>query len=161
VLTDGRLVYGEDGGEESKVFHVRDGFGMKLAQRAGLKVGILSGRESGALASRARELGLDCAILGRTDKAAAFAELLAAQRTAAERVAYAGDDLVDLPVLLRCGLSFAPADAVPEVAARVDWLLERPGGQGAAREMCEIVLKARGEWERIVLPFLSGGAPTG
>jgi 3-deoxy-D-manno-octulosonate 8-phosphate phosphatase (KDO 8-P phosphatase) len=162
-MTDGRLFY-DGGGERYKVFHVRDGLGLKLAQRAGLQVGILSGRENQALANRAEELGIDCVILDRTDKGQAFAEFLAERRTAPERVGYLGDDLVDLPVILRCGLSFATHDAVPEVCARVDWILELSGGHGAVREMCEVVLKARGDWERVVLPFLSdgtGGGPPG
>jgi 3-deoxy-D-manno-octulosonate 8-phosphate phosphatase (KDO 8-P phosphatase) len=154
-MTDGRLVYDGDG-ERHKVFHVRDGLGLRLARRAGLKVGILSGRENAALARRAAELEVDRVILDRADKASAFAELLAAEETAPARVAYIGDDLVDLPVILRCGLSFAPADAVPEVAARVDWVLDLPGGRGAVREMCELILKARGDWERLVLPFFAG-----
>ena len=100
VLTDGRLIYGPEG-EHVKVFHVRDGLALKLAQRAGLKVGILSGRTSGALAARAQDLALDAVILDRSDKAAAFAEFLAARGVDPERVAYAGDDLLDLPVLRR------------------------------------------------------------
>jgi 3-deoxy-D-manno-octulosonate 8-phosphate phosphatase (KDO 8-P phosphatase) len=155
VLTDGRLVYDGDG-ERQKVFYVRDGLGLKLARQAGLKVGLLSGRENAALANRARELSLDCLILDRSDKGEAFAEFLQEAGTSPERVAAIGDDLIDLPVLLRCGLSFAPADAVPEVAGRVDWLLALPGGGGAVREMCEVILKARRDWERLVLPFLSG-----
>ncbi|HXO43548.1 MAG TPA: hypothetical protein VN999_19015, partial [Thermoanaerobaculia bacterium] len=127
VLTDGRLLYGADG-EQWKVFDVHDGIGLKLAQRAGLKVGLLSGRQSRALEARAQELGLDALIMHRDDKAAAFGELLAARGLAAARVAYMGDDLVDLPVLLACGLSFAPADAVPDVRSRVHHVLSRPGG---------------------------------
>ena len=156
VLTDGRLVYGAEG-EQWKVFHVHDGVGLKLAHDAGLKVGILSGRGNAALEARSRELGLDAVVEGRHDKDAAFTEFLAQHGAAPERVAYMGDDILDLPVLRRCGLSFAPADAVPEVASRVDWLLELPGGAGAVREMCEVILKARRDWERLVLPFFSGG----
>ncbi len=159
-MTDGRLVYDGDG-ERQKVFHVRDGLGLKLARQAGLKLGILSGRENAALANRAQELAIDRVLLDRSDKGNAFAEFLREVGTSPERVAAIGDDLVDLPVLLRCGLSFAPADAVPEVAGRVDWLLERPGGGGAVREMCEVILKARRDWERLVLPFLSGGPDEG
>jgi 3-deoxy-D-manno-octulosonate 8-phosphate phosphatase (KDO 8-P phosphatase) len=157
VLTDGRLLYGA-GGEELKVFHVRDGLGLKLAQRAGLKVGILSGRGSAALAARARELGLDAVMQERADKGAAFAEFLAAQGTAPERVAYVGDDLLDLPVLRRCALSFAPADAVPEVKARVDRVLASPGGGAAVREMCELILRERGDWEGLVEHWLAAPA---
>lgn len=159
VLTDGRLLYGADG-EQWKVFDVRDGIGLRLAQRAGLKVGLLSGRQSRALEARAQELGVDALIMHRDDKAAAFGELLAAQATAAARVAYMGDDLVDLPVLLACGLSFAPADAVPDVRSRVHHVLSRPGGRGAVREMVELLLRTRGAWDRLLAPYLhpAGGA---
>jgi 3-deoxy-D-manno-octulosonate 8-phosphate phosphatase (KDO 8-P phosphatase) len=153
VLTDGRLFYGADG-EQWKVFDVRDGLALKLAQRAGLKIGILSGRESRALENRAQELGVDALVMNRVDKGAAFAEFLAAHATAPERVAYLGDDLVDLPVLRRCALSFAPADAAVEVRERVDRVLERPGGRAAAREMVELVLRARGDWEAQLAHFL-------
>jgi 3-deoxy-D-manno-octulosonate 8-phosphate phosphatase (KDO 8-P phosphatase) len=153
VLTDGRLYYGADG-ERLKVFHVRDGLGLALARRAGLKVGILSGRPSRAVAARGRELGLDAVILDRSDKAAAFAEFLAERGTDPARVAYAGDDLLDLPVLRRCGLSFAPADAVAEVRAAVHRVLAAPGGREAAREMVEHVLRARGEWQRLLARWL-------
>lgn len=153
VFTDGRLVYGP-AGEQWKVFHVQDGLGLRLAQKAGLKVGILSGRVSEALRFRAGELGLDALIMDRSDKEPAFAELLETQGTAPERVAYMGDDVLDLPVLRRCGLSFAPADAVPEVRERVDRVLLRKGGDGVVREMCEVVLRARRQWEELIAPYL-------
>lgn len=153
VFTDGRLVYGP-AGEEHKVFHVRDGLGLKLAQKAGLKVGILSGRISEALRFRAGELGMDALVMDRSDKEPAFDEFLMSQDTAPERVAYLGDDLLDLPVLCRCGLSFAPADAVAEVRERVGRVLLRRGGDGVVREMCEVVLHARGQWEELIAPYL-------
>lgn len=154
VLTDGRLVYGAEG-EQWKVFDVRDGLGMKLAQRAGLKVGILSGRVSAALERRAQGLELDALMMDREKKGEAFAEFLAAHGTTAERVAYMGDDLVDLPVLRRCGLAFAPADAVAEVRERAHRVLESRGGRGAVREMCELILRARGDWDGLVAPYLA------
>ncbi len=154
MLTDGRLHYGSRG-EQLKTFDVRDGFGLKLAQRAGLKVGILSGRASAALRVRADELKLDALLMDRSDKRPAFAEFLATYQTTPERVAYIGDDLLDLPVLLRCGLAFAPADAAPEVRERVHRVLSRAGGQGVAREMCEVVLCARGAWDSLIAPFLA------
>jgi 3-deoxy-D-manno-octulosonate 8-phosphate phosphatase (KDO 8-P phosphatase) len=155
VFTDGRLIYGAQG-ELWKVFHVRDGLGLRLARRAGLKVGILTGRGSAALEFRSRELELDALIEERSDKADAFAELLRDHRTAGERVAYLGDDLLDLPVMRRCGLSFAPADAVPEVRDRVDWVLANRGGAAVVREMCELILRARGEWDGLVGQLLEG-----
>lgn len=154
VMTDGRLVYGARG-EAWKSFEVRDGLGLKLAQRAGLKVGILSGRESPALAYRARELRVDALIMDRTDKGPAFRQFLEDHGVEPEEVGYLGDDLVDLPVLTRCGLSFAPLDAVAEVRERVDCVLTLCGGRGVAREMVEVVLRARGDWERVVAPFFA------
>ena len=154
VLTDGRLHYGPEG-EAWKSFHVRDGLGLKLAQRAGLKVGLLSARGGPALEARAAELGLDAVICRREDKYQAFREFLDQHRLRARRVAYAGDDLVDLPILLACGLSFAPADAAPEVRDRVDHTLAAAGGCGAVREMVEWILRARGDWERAVDAYLA------
>ena len=153
VLTDGRLIYGPEG-EQWKVFDVRDGAGLKMAQKAGLKVGILSGRTSEALRCRAGELALDALMMGRPEKASAFAEFLAAHQASSEQVAYMGDDLLDLPVLLRCGLSFAPSDAAPEVRERVHRVVQHRGGRGAVREMCEILLRARGAWEPLLAPLL-------
>jgi 3-deoxy-D-manno-octulosonate 8-phosphate phosphatase (KDO 8-P phosphatase) len=153
VLTDGSLIYGPEG-ERWKVFNVRDGVGLKLAKEAGLKIGILSGRGNAALEARAREIGFDALIQNHHDKDAAFTAFLAEHGAAPERVAYAGDDLLDLPVIRRCGLSFAPADAVPEVRHRVHRVLKSAGGQGAVREMCELVLHARGHWDQLVAHLL-------
>jgi 3-deoxy-D-manno-octulosonate 8-phosphate phosphatase (KDO 8-P phosphatase) len=153
VLTDGSLVYGADG-EQWKVFNVRDGVGFKLAREAGLKIGILSGRGNAALEARAREIGFDALIQNHHDKDAAFTAFLSEHGAAPERVAYAGDDLLDLPVIRRCGLSFAPADAVAEVRQRVHRVLEARGGRGAAREMCELVLRSRGHWDELVAHLL-------
>ncbi|HYH45817.1 MAG TPA: HAD hydrolase family protein [Thermoanaerobaculia bacterium] len=158
VLTDGRLVYGPDG-EQWKTFDVRDGLGLKLAQQAGLKVGLLSGRRNAALERRAFELEVDALVLNRSDKDAAFTEFLEQHRTRASKVAYAGDDLIDLPVLRRSGLSFAPADAMPEVREVVDRVLRQRGGRGAAREMVEVVLKARGDWERLLAAYRPSNEP--
>jgi 3-deoxy-D-manno-octulosonate 8-phosphate phosphatase (KDO 8-P phosphatase) len=158
VLTDGRLVYGP-GGEEHKVFHVRDGLGLRLLQKSGVKVGIISGRESEALRVRSSDLGIDWLVMDRSDKGPAFAEFLAAQEVAAEQIAFIGDDLVDLPILLRCGLSFAPADAVPEIRERAHRVLQAKGGCGAARELCELLIRARGNWEKLTAPFFSIGEP--
>jgi 3-deoxy-D-manno-octulosonate 8-phosphate phosphatase (KDO 8-P phosphatase) len=152
-LTDGSLVYGADG-EQWKVFNVRDGVGFKLAREAGLRIGILSGRGNAALEARAREVGFDALIQNHHDKDAAFTAFLSEHGAAPERVAYMGDDLLDLPVIRRCGLSFAPADAVAEVRQRVHRVVSVPGGRGAAREMCELVLHARGHWEQLVAHLL-------
>lgn len=158
VLTDGRLVYGTDG-EQTKVFHVRDGLGLRLIQRSGLQVGIISGRESQALKVRADDLGIDWLAMERSDKGPAFAEFLAAQGVTPEQVAFMGDDLVDLPILLRCGLAFAPADAVPEVRERAHRVLKERGGWGVVRELCELLVRARGGWEELIAPYYELGEP--
>ena len=154
VLTDGILLYTE-GGEELKRFSVRDGLGFRLAQHAALRLGLLSGRRSKPLENRASELDFDTVILGSGDKRRDFERFLADEGTTADRVAYIGDDLPDLPVLHLAVLSFAPADAVPEVREAVHVVLETPGGAGAAREMIERILKARGDWERVGMVFSS------
>lgn len=160
VLTDGRLIYGGSG-ERLKVFHVRDGLAVRLAQRGGLKVGALSGRSSAPLNRRLEDLGFDSVTTGRSDKAAAFADFVERQDADPDRVAYVGDDLLDLPVLVRCGLSFAPANAVHEVRERVDYVLASAGGHAAFRELVELVLSARGSWQDLVDDYLAGGAKAG
>ena len=156
VLTDGRLYYDADG-ERLKAFDVKDGLGIKLAQKAGIHVGVLSSRASGALDRRVAELGFDVSMTGKADKRSAFQEFLSEYGTTAERVAYVGDDLGDLPVLSLCGLSFAPADAVSEVKALVDVVLGPAGGHGAIRELVELLLQSRGDWERIIASYSAGG----
>ncbi len=152
VLTDGRI-YMDGKGESLKTFHVKDGLGIKMARSAGLKVGLLSARSSAALERRAVQLGIDLLMDGREDKGQAFDSFLAEHELSASRVAYIGDDLNDIVVLARCGLSFAPADAAPEVhdVARVS--LATNGGRGAVREMIESLLRARGDWQRVLSAF--------
>lgn len=152
VLTDGRLVYTWRG-EQIKIFNVRDGLAMRLAQGAGLRVGLLSGRKSRPLERRAAELDLDAVILGSGEKGGDFDRFLAEHKVSASEVAYIGDDLQDLPVLGRSGLSFAPADAAPEVRSVVHRVLETRGGEGAVREMIELILKARGDWQQAVARY--------
>lgn len=155
VFTDGRLIYGADG-EQWKVFDVHDGLGLRFLQRGGVKVGILSGRMNEALEFRAREIDLDAVIMDRSDKGPAFAEFLDSHGVDPRKVAFMGDDLLDLPVMRLCGLSFAPADAVSEVRQRVDQVLERRGGHGVVRELCELLLRARGQWDELIAPLLNG-----
>ncbi len=152
VLTDGGL-YFTRWGEQIKRFSVKDGLGFRLAQRAGLKLGLLSGRRSRPLEVRAAELDFDAIILGSKDKMAAFDDFLEKYQTAPRRVAFIGDDLPDLPVLGRCALAFAPSDAAEEVRAAAHTVLERAGGDGAAREMIEMILKARGDWDKLISKF--------
>ena len=154
VLTDGRLWYGP-AGEEIKAFHSFDGQGLKMLAKSGVGLALLSGRSSPAVAARARELGIEHVLQGIERKRESYEALLKRLALAQDASGYMGDDLVDLPVMLRCGLSFAPADAVTEVRRRVDRVLSLRGGSGVVREMVEMVLRARGDWERVVAPFLS------
>jgi 3-deoxy-D-manno-octulosonate 8-phosphate phosphatase (KDO 8-P phosphatase) len=153
VLTDGRL-YFDAKGETLKVFHVRDGHGLKMAQRGGLEVAMVSGRRSDAAFHRARELGISRFFEGVRDKVAILEELLAALNLAPAEVAAVGDELVDLPLFHRVGLGVAVADAVPEVRAAAHWITSLPGGSGAVREVCDLLLKAQGKWAELLSPWL-------
>lgn len=152
VLTDGGLFY-DRWGHAFLRFDVRDGLGVRLAQRAGLKVGALTGRSTAPLERRASELDFDVVIKGSSDKSADFDAFLKKRDTSARRVAFVGDDLPDLRVLGRVGLSFAPADAVDEVRAVVHQVLDSRGGEGAVRELVERVIRARGGWETATAAF--------
>src|SRR5207248_6604147 len=140
VLTDGGIVYADDG-TELKRFHVRDGSGLKLWQLAGRRAAIVSGRNSPAVARRAAELGVAPVLQGRADKLAAFEALLAETGLRPEQVCAVGDDLPDLPVLRRCGLAVAVADACPEVRAAADHVTAVGGGHGAVRDAVEWLLR--------------------
>jgi 3-deoxy-D-manno-octulosonate 8-phosphate phosphatase (KDO 8-P phosphatase) len=148
VMTDGTVLF-LPGGGEARAFHVRDGLGVVLCQRAGLRVGILSGRSSGDVEHRARELGIAVVRQGVADKAAALQEILAAEGLAAHEVAYIGDDVNDLSVMRAVALSAAPADAPFEVRAEAEMVLQAGGGRGCLREFLEAILRARGEWEKV------------
>jgi len=152
VLTDGRL-YFDAKGETLKVFHVRDGHGIKMAQRGGIEVAMVSGRRSDAAFHRARELGVSRFYEGVRDKVAILEELLAAMNLTPPQVAAVGDELVDLPLFHRVGLGVAVADAVPEVQAAAHWVTTLPGGQGAVREVCDLLLKAQGRWSELLRPW--------
>lgn len=156
VLTDGGLYYNRRGHQLLR-FNAKDGMGLQLAQQAGLKVGLFSGRAAAALDRRAAELGLDLCLSGIGDKAAAFDDFLERHNTEATRIAFIGDDLPDLMVLGRCGLAFAPADAVAEVRAVAHRVLETDGGRGAAREAVEAILRARGDWQQTFARFTFEG----
>jgi 3-deoxy-D-manno-octulosonate 8-phosphate phosphatase (KDO 8-P phosphatase) len=149
VLTDGKiLVHGD--GTESKLFDIKDGTGIVWARRAGLTVGLLSARSSTATEQRASQLGITLIRQGVANKLDAYNEMRTGLGLTDEQVAYMGDDVLDLPVLSRAGLSAAPADAVEDVRARVDWVSGAKGGDGAARELVEVVLRAQGTWTAIL-----------
>jgi 3-deoxy-D-manno-octulosonate 8-phosphate phosphatase (KDO 8-P phosphatase) len=149
VLTDGVIVMHADG-SESKGFHIKDGAAIVWAQRAGVPVGLLSARASGATSHRAAQLAIRIVQQGVTSKLAAFEQILKSSGLAEEAVSYMGDDLLDLPVLDRAGLAAAPADAVQEVRQAVHWVSAAGGGRGAVRELIELVLRAQGRWDGIV-----------
>ncbi len=155
VLTDGVVVMHADG-SESKGFHIRDGAAMVWAQRAGLTVGLLSARSSGATSQRAAQLAIRLVMQGVTSKLDAYERILRDAGLPDEAVAYMGDDLLDLPVLARAGVSGAPADAAPEVRERVAWVSSAAGGRGAVREFIEMVLRAQKRWDAVIREY----APT-
>jgi len=143
VLTDGRL-HISAAGEEIKVFHVRDGSGLVAVQRAGITVAIISGRDSAAVTRRAAELGIRHLRQGVSDKGAELERLLAELGVAAQDTACVGDDTPDLPMLRRAGLAVAVADAHPALRESAHWTTTSNGGQGAVREVCDLLLSTRG-----------------
>jgi 3-deoxy-D-manno-octulosonate 8-phosphate phosphatase (KDO 8-P phosphatase) len=142
VLTDGRI-YLPPTGDEIKVFDVRDGAGLVAVRRAGIEIAIVSGRSSASVTRRAEELGITRVQQGVHDKRAAFEALLAAVGVAAAQVACVGDDTVDLPMLERAGLAIAVADAHAELRNAAHWVTSQPGGRGAVREVCDLLLTVR------------------
>jgi 3-deoxy-D-manno-octulosonate 8-phosphate phosphatase (KDO 8-P phosphatase) len=143
VLTDGTLYY-TDSGEEMKAFNVQDGHGMRMLRDSGIALAIISSRSSRCVEARARNLGIELLFQGAADKLAAFGEVLSRAGVTAEACAYAGDDLVDLPVMKRCGLAVAVPDAPAFVRQQAHYITRARGGRGAVRELCEIVLHAQG-----------------
>ena len=145
VLTDGGLLYGP-AGEEVKRFHVRDGFALVAARRAGLTVAVISGRASAAVTRRMAELGVEEVHQGVDDKRVCLDGLLARLGASRTQVAAMGDDLPDLPLLREVGLALAPSDAAREVRSVAHWTSRYPGGRGAVREAVEMLLGSRRAW---------------
>jgi 3-deoxy-D-manno-octulosonate 8-phosphate phosphatase (KDO 8-P phosphatase) len=158
VLTDGTVVIHSDG-SESKVFSIRDGAALVWAQRAGLTVGLLSARRSGATAQRAAQLAIRHVYQGVTSKRDTYERILRDTGVSDDAVGYMGDDLVDLSVFARAGFAAAPADAAPEVAARAHWVSRAAAGRGAVREFIELVLRAQHKWDALVADYAAGAAP--
>ncbi|MGE4580573.1 MAG: KdsC family phosphatase [Desulfuromonadales bacterium] len=148
ILTDGRIIYDHDG-VESKMFDVKDGHGLKLIQRAGIRVGIITGRSSEVVALRARELGIDIVYQGAKEKMVPYREILENLGLMDDEVAYMGDDLVDLPVLTRVGFSATVADAVEDIKPYVHYVAQKKGGRAAVREVCDLLLKESGKWSEV------------
>jgi 3-deoxy-D-manno-octulosonate 8-phosphate phosphatase (KDO 8-P phosphatase) len=143
-----------ENGEEQKGFHTRDGLGIELWHRAGLKSGIISGRNSSAVERRARGLGMSFVVQGVTEKVEAFTETLAQAGVTNEEVAYIGDDLNDIPLMMRSGLGIAVADAALETRKRAHYVTQLAGGYGAVREVIELILKAQGRWDELTADYM-------
>jgi len=145
VLTDGGLYYGQDG-EAFKRFDVKDGHGLVLWRNVGFATAILTARSSKMVEIRAGELRIPFVLQGERDKGRGFDKLLELCQIPPDEIAYIGDDVNDLPVLSRVGFSATPADGRPEVKDQVHYVCENPGGHGAVRELCELLLRANGRW---------------
>lgn len=155
VWTDGRIIYASDG-REIKEFNVRDGLAVKLAQRVGIAVALVTSRRSESLERRARELGITELRQGAQNKLDESERVAAKFDLTFDQVLYAGDDLPDLAAMTRVGISAAPSDAAPEVLAVATWKLESAGGRGAFREIVERLLRERGDWDSLVEEFTMG-----
>lgn len=152
VMTDGRIIY-DGNGLETKFFNVKDGHGIKLLQRYGIQVGIITGRSSVVVDIRARELGIDLVYQGALNKLESYVDVKLQTGLEDSQIAYMGDDIVDIPVMRRAGFSAAPPDSLPEVLAVADFVSSCKGGKGAVREMCDLILKGRGFWDQVVARY--------
>ncbi len=153
VLTDGKIIIDENG-REIKNFYVLDGMGIKLLQKIGVEVGIISGRFSLVVEYRAKELGIEVLIQGELKKLSAYEKILKDKKLKDEEIAYVGDDWVDLPILKRAGLAIGVPNAWYPVNEYVDYITKNPGGKGAVREVCDLILKAKGKWEELLNFYL-------
>jgi len=149
VLTDGSIQI-DDRGIESKRFFVRDGFAIRAAMSLGIKIGVLTGRSSRSVTLRMAELGIDLVQQGHIDKAIGLERLCQRTQIDPGEIAYVGDDLIDLPAMLRCGYPIAVADAVAEVRNEARYITHARGGRGAARDAIEHILKSQGRWEELI-----------
>ena len=172
VLTDGRIFYvplpassRASGGEirmvETKCFDSRDGLGFRMAKRAGLKIGFISGRASPAVQQRARELNIEFLEENVLEKIPAFERVLAASGLKEEEICYLGDDVVDLPILKRVGLAIGISSGMPVLRQHVHYWTKRSGGRGAAREAIDLILNAQGKLDGFMKYYLGEGGPSG
>ena len=153
VLTDGRLFF-DDSGREYKCFHARDGHGIKLLRLTGVEVAVISGRKSNSVTLRMQGLGVEHVYQGHENKRAAFAEILQILGLAPEQVAYIGDDILDLPVMRQVGFAVAVQDANFAVKRHAHWQTQTPGGLGAVREVCDLIMQAQGSFEGVLQTYL-------
>jgi len=153
VLTDGSVVYAQ-AGSELKAFNTKDGFGIRLLREAGVEVGLITARSSEAVQRRAQDLKLAHVYQGVRNKIEAFDRILAEQKLTPQQVAYMGDDWLDLPLLSRVGLAVTTADAVAEVKAVAHYVTRQAGGRGAGRELCDLIIEAKGLREELLARYL-------
>ena len=154
VLTDGSLFYGDDG-QEYKAFNSRDGHGMKMLQQSGVQIGIITGRTSDVVLHRMKNLSVQHIYQGRLEKLPAFEELISKLNLQPEQVAYAGDDVVDLPILIRVGLAITVPSAHALAKQHAHWITSQPAGAGAARDICEMIMKAQGTYDAAMAKYLT------
>ena len=153
VLTDGRLIYGSNG-EETKVFNALDGHGMKMLRESGVELAIISGRKSEALARRAKDLAINHLFLAVDNKRDTFEALLKSLSLSPAQAAGLGDDVIDLPFLTRCGFAAAVPAAPAYVRERVHYVTTAGGGQGAAREFCDLIMQTQGTWDAALKKYM-------
>jgi 3-deoxy-D-manno-octulosonate 8-phosphate phosphatase (KDO 8-P phosphatase) len=154
ILTDGSLHFGAEG-EVIKTFNVLDGHGIKLLQQSGVATAVISARQSAIVVKRAADLGITHVYQGVHDKRIAFEQLLAECHVAPEACGFMGDDIIDLPILSRVGFAASVPNGHPEVRARVHYVTRAMGGRGAARELCDFILHAQGNYEAALAPYLT------
>jgi len=153
VMTDGRLFFG-DNGMEYKAFHARDGLGIMMLQRSGIPLAVITARTSDVVKHRMKNLKIDLVFQGQLSKVKAFEHICQEQNLLPEQIAYVGDDLVDIPVMRKVGLSIAVADAHERVKQFSDWTTKHKGGQGAVRDVCELLMDAQGTLEEQFANYL-------
>ncbi len=154
VLTDGGL-YRSDDGQEAKRFNSRDGLGIRLLKSSGIQTAIITGRTSQVVKHRATELDIEHVYQGKTEKAKTFEELCKKLQLAFDEVAYMGDDIIDLPVMIRSGLALTVANAHPLVIERSHWISQYNGGHGAVREACELIMQLQNNWQAVIDKYLA------
>jgi 3-deoxy-D-manno-octulosonate 8-phosphate phosphatase (KDO 8-P phosphatase) len=154
VLTDGRLYFSNQG-DEFKTFSTLDGHGIKMLQKAGVKVGIITGRTSNLVAKRASDLGIEILVQGREDKWEALQDVLANYPISLEEIAFMGDDWPDLTIMCRVGLALAPANSHFTVTERAHWQSSARGGEGAVREACDMLMKAQNSFDQLLKTYLA------
>ncbi|MGZ4958833.1 MAG: 3-deoxy-manno-octulosonate-8-phosphatase KdsC [Methylomonas sp.] len=153
VLTDGRLFFDQQG-IEYKCFHARDGHGLKLLRQTGVEVAVISGRSSKSVALRMHSLGIEHVYQGHENKRAAFKEILENLHLIPEQVAHVGDDVLDLPIMTQVGFAVAVQDANFAVKKYAHWCTQTPGGQGAVREVCDLIMQVQGNFDAVLQSFL-------